>query len=97
MIYKLQDATWEAVAKDLYNLQVQIKILEAEQARTKLALISLSAGQSSEAGALRFTCTERNGSVDYGRIPELLNVDLEAFRKPAVEVWSLKKIEEVIL
>jgi hypothetical protein len=96
MNYKIQDSTWEAVATDLYNLQVQIKALEAQQAATKLALISLSAGQNSEAGPLRFTYSERKGSVDYTKIPELLNVDVEPYRKPSVDVWILKRLEEVI-
>jgi putative phage-type endonuclease len=34
-------------------------------------------------------CT-RKGSVDYDKIPELSDVDLEPYRKPSTEIWSVK-------
>ncbi len=33
---------------------------------------------------------ERIGSIDYSKIPELKGVDLEKYRKPSSEYWSIK-------
>lgn len=38
---------------------------------------------------LRFTRTTRKGSIDYGKVTQLNGVDLEQFRKPAIEVVSI--------
>jgi len=34
--------------------------------------------------------SNRKGSIDYDKIPELFGVDLETYRKPSTEVWSIR-------
>ena len=39
-------------------------------------------------GAIRWV--EKKGNIDYGKIPELNNVDLEQYRKKSSRYWSIK-------
>jgi len=40
---------------------------------------------------LCFSMTERKGQVEYSKIPELKDVDVEKYRKPSCTVWSVKE------
>lgn len=43
-----------------------------------------------ETDAISVSKCNRKGSVEYDKIPELSSVDLEKYRKPSTEVWSIK-------
>lgn len=74
--------------------------LKAKEAAEKAALIlekkrwalTQLAGEGSASGAgvsvARFF---RGGTIDYGRIPELAGVALDAYRKPGAWQWRVEK------
>ncbi len=66
--------------------------LEAAEAAMETARSELLAlvTESTEGCGVKINKTERKGSVDYGKIPELKGVDLEQYRKKSSIVWSVK-------
>ena len=46
-------------------------------------------GQSTKGGGIRVTRSVAKGQVNYKAIPELMCVDLEAYRKEPAERWTL--------
>lgn len=46
-------------------------------------LIRLSQGRNTQGGGIRITHSECKGSVEYDKIPELIGVDKEKYRKPS--------------
>ena len=38
--------------------------------------------------------TERKGNVDYGKIPELIGLDLEKYRKPSTSYFTIKELKK---
>lgn len=65
-------------AKRLKEVESQIKQFAEDE------------GTSIEGYGVKVIHVTRKGSVDYKSIPELKNVDLEAYRKPPSEYWSIK-------
>ena len=75
-------AFWERANNDLKFA----KELE-EQARAEL--IEACKEESCEGFGVKCSQVERQGNVDYASIPELKNVDLEKYRKPATMYWKI--------
>lgn len=65
-------------AKRLKEVEAQIKQFAEDE------------GTPIEGYGIKVIHVTRKGSVDYKSIPELKNVDLEAYRKPPSEYWSIK-------
>lgn len=84
---------WFDNAKKLFNLQAKIKQLVKEEEELKEALKVLSNNLPLTYKGFCYNYSLRPGSVDYKSIPELLSVNLELYRKPEVQVWSLKVIK----
>jgi hypothetical protein len=87
-----QDSFWISLAQDLYIIQQQRKELEELEKIAKKELIVLSNNKTATGGKFIFMRDERKGSVDYSKIPELQNVDLDSYRKKPSEIWKLTTI-----
>jgi putative phage-type endonuclease len=88
--YVPQDnSKWLTLAEEWKQLDDYIKSLEAQRDETRKLLIGLADGQSSRGGGIRATKTLCKGTVDYKKIPELKGIDLETYRKPSFEKWTL--------
>lgn len=71
------DEEWINLSSRLKELQPLVK----EYEQCKKDLIALSEGINSEGHGVRVSSYSRSGSIDYAKIPELKDVDLEAYRK----------------
>lgn len=82
----------EALVAQALVAQDEAKAAEAKFEALKEKLKKI-AGASAEIrkGEAVFGFNERKGSVDYTIIPELIGLDLEQFRKPAVKVFYFKR------
>jgi putative phage-type endonuclease len=78
------------LAEMIANLDDQLTVLEQEKEKHRKELISLCNADSCKAGRVTLTKTIPLGVVDYKAIPELSGVDLEKYRKPAQERWTLR-------
>jgi putative phage-type endonuclease len=85
------EGTLELVNMDL-SLSDQIKELEAsqEEIRNELKKV-LNKKNKLKCGEAVFGWTSKKGAVDYGSIPELKSVNLEAYRKPPTRSFYVKR------
>lgn len=77
---------------DRYNeLCAQIEELETQRTALRETIIEDAKGQACKGGGFRITPVEREGAVDYSKIPELKGIKLDDFRKPKSVYWTIKK------
>jgi hypothetical protein len=93
--YQIRCTTlWNAMAADyLRDQQIldQIDELKDTQEKRRQCLIEMAEGENSIGGGLRLTKHLRKGSIEYKKIPELVGVNLESYRKDPIEVWRIAK------
>lgn len=95
MIIIRQDETWETVANELYQTKLKIKQLAEKEKAMLDVLKKLSDNKPSMSANYKFDSYVRMGNVDYSLIPELQNVELGIYRKPASLCWKLDRVEQV--
>jgi putative phage-type endonuclease len=83
------DELWKLHAIRLLSIDQQIKQLMQEREIEKNALISLCGESNCRGAGISLSKVKRAGNVDYALIPELKNVDLEPYRKPATISWRI--------
>ena len=84
--YTCQDsARWAKLAEELQ----QIKLLKGREEEIKQELIALANGRNSRGAGITLAKCVRKGSVDYSKVPELVNVDLDPYRKKSSEYWRI--------
>lgn len=75
------------IARELADVDTEIRKLEQEKEKLKTRLIEKVGYQSSKVGEFRLVRYTRRGTVEYTKIPELANVDLEKYRKKPIQSW----------
>jgi putative phage-type endonuclease len=85
------DDIWLAMADEWRTLSGMIKDLEAQEAELRKLLISTCDDQSCLGGGIAVSKVVRKGNIDYSKIPELKDVDLEQYRGQPVEYWKISK------
>ena len=83
------DANWNDAANEWRELSSYIESLTEKKEMLREQLIVLANGQSSKGAGIRLTRSMSKGLVNYKKIPELIGVDLEAYRNPPIEKWTL--------
>ena len=68
--------------EDLSEAEMQVNLCKKE-------LIDLAKEQSCRGGGLTATKYTRKGNIDYLKIPELIGVDTDVYRKAPSESWRL--------
>jgi len=69
----------------------QFVLLEQEKEMWRDRVVTLCDGKSSKGSGYKITRTIRKGNVDYKSIEILKDYDLEKHRKPASEMWTIRK------
>jgi hypothetical protein len=88
-----RESAWSETAKKLNEIRMHIKAAELIEAELQKELIELSEGVDSyDESGLTFKQFERKGTVDYSKIPQLHDLNLEVFRKPNAYYWKLSKV-----
>lgn len=80
---------WERCALRWKMIQQEKRYLEIEEEELRDQLVFLSGGSSSRGAGLSLCQVSRKGLLDYSRIPELKNIDLEQYRKPSTTSWRI--------
>lgn len=83
------DTEWRLYAQQYTQADQTVKTAEDIRDRAKKELIRLSGNSSCQGAGLKLSRIVRKGNISYPEIPELLNVDLEKYRKPAIESWRI--------
>jgi len=86
-----RDENWVKAALRAYDIKKSISLLKKEEIEATNTLKTLSEGKSSVGGSYIFKKTSASGTINYKSIPELKDVDLEIYRNPPQERWTLTK------
>lgn len=83
------DQDWEELASQWKACVETLKEWEKKEADLREELILLSGERSSRGAGITLSQVQRKGNVEYNKIPELQNIDLEQYRKPAINTWRI--------
>lgn len=89
--FRPANADWDAVAEKIYQAQEMKRELDMQIKLWMNTLIALSNNQNTCGQAYYSRLIERKGAIDYGAIPQLKKIDLEAYRKNSSSYWKLDK------
>lgn len=80
---------WLETASDLLEIQNKIKYLKTKQQMYAKILKELSGESGISLDGYKYAPIKRKGTVKYSDIPELMAVDLDAYRGKDVISWKL--------
>ena len=83
------DDLWKKTASEWISVNSEIKHLESKREELKESLILQSMERNSKGGGVKVSKIIKKGSTAYGKIPELIGVDLELYRNPSIEYWKI--------
>lgn len=86
------DAVWCRKATRWREVKEMLQAAEEEEAQLREELITLSGGSNVVGGGIQLSCVPRKGAVNYKQIPELLNIDVEKYRKKATMSYMIKAL-----
>lgn len=80
---------WESLHKEIREIDVRLK--QDEEVRKKYIeeLKEIAGNQAAEGYGYELNKIEAKGAVDYSKVPELVGVDLEQYRKKPTVRWML--------
>lgn len=84
------DGSWVMDAVRLKSIDEELQFLEKEKAAIKSRLIQEADGRSCRGRGVTLTRTFPKGRINYSKIPELQEMDLERYRCEPKEVWTLR-------
>lgn len=83
------DPFWHDASLRLLRIRESRLALDKEEEFLKNQLIYLSEGKNSKGAGISLSQITRKGNIDYSKIPELKDVDLEKFRKESTKSWRI--------
>jgi len=84
-----EDEVWEELATRWRLVTTSLKELTLEEEEIRKKLVSLSGECNVKGCGISMCQISRKGTVDYSKIPEIQNLDLEQYRKPASTSWRI--------
>jgi len=87
-IEKLDDK-WNVCASGYTEALEGIKFLEEQKEYWKKQLIDLSENKNCKGAGISLSKRLRKGTVNYNSIPEIKHINLDNYRKPALEYWQI--------
>jgi len=83
------DKQWMYYANLWKQTSIKRKYYEDLEKETREKLIELSLKSNAKGANIALSKIVRKGNVEYCKIPELKNVNVNEYRKPAIETWRL--------
>ncbi len=83
------DDIWVECSKRWKIITRSIKELQEEEEELRKQLIFLSSENNVKGNGISLCKVSRKGNVDYSKIPELKNIDLEKYRKESSSSWRI--------
>lgn len=87
-----KDALWEQCAAQWQSTNLKLKELEELEETLRKQLIFLSGGSNAKGAGISLCQVQRKGAVDYAKIPQLKNIDLEQYRKEGGSSWRISQM-----
>lgn len=86
-IIEIVGPEWESAASQWKAVSEKLKDLKRLEKEARDELIKLANGRSVRGSNVKLTRIMRKGTVDYSKIPQLKDVDLEPYRKEPINMW----------
>jgi hypothetical protein len=83
------DDIWKQTAKNWIDVHRQLRDLQRQEESLRESLICMCGKSNSMGNGIKMSRVVRKGNIDYTAIPELQDVDLERYRKRAIEMWRI--------
>ena len=83
------DSDWKKLASEWSTITRQLADLEKKEKSYREALIAKANGMNARGCGVSLSKIVRKGAVDYKKIPELIGIDLEPYRKDPSESWRI--------
>jgi putative phage-type endonuclease len=83
------DEEWFALSTSLISLKNQIKLLQEREEIVRSHLIDLAGGFNCRGAGITMTSYIRKGNIDYSKIPQIKEIDLDQYRKPDTKTWRI--------
>lgn len=87
------DDLWNMASHSWLKCHKELQSLKAREEELRETLVALSGRSNSKGNGIKLSRVIRRGYIDYKEIPEIRHVDLEKYRKPAIETWRLSAHE----
>ncbi len=84
-----EDDSWKECVEMLKNIQMQKKLLESQESMLKEKIITMCNNRNTIGYGCKAMKIIRKGIVEYSKIPELSNVDLDKYRKSKTSYWQI--------
>ena len=81
---------WHLYEERVAEIDRTMALLKKEREDIKKSLVIQARGRSCKSGGLSLRRTFPRGTVDYKAIPELLEMDLDPYRREPKETWTLR-------
>jgi putative phage-type endonuclease len=88
------DTKWLEKSLQWQRIIEQKQMWEEAEEKIRKELIELSEGHNTIGGGIRLTKVISKGNVNYSKIPQLKEIDLEEFRSSPRESWRLTPIRK---
>lgn len=85
------DELWQQCSSNWLSVDAQIKELEKQLEHWRNQLIHLSGSSNTKGAGISLCQVTRRGNIDYAKIPQLKGIDLEQYRKAAIESWRITR------
>lgn len=85
------DAPFVSASEAWREANELLKSAQAKEKEAKEALIKIADGNC-KGNLVSVVRREREGNVDYSKIPELNGIDLNKFRKEKIEYWEVRSL-----
>ncbi len=83
------DPTWCSAAVQYREARLRLEQAAADEQRARRLLEEMATSRRTYGSGIEVLRSCRKGAIDYTRVPELRSVDLERYRKAAVEVVKI--------
>jgi len=85
------DEEWFEVASSWVSCQENLNNWKEKEERLRNQLISMTEDKNCFGAGVKISRCVRKGTVDYNRIPELKDIDVNQYRKPDSQFWRISK------
>ena len=90
-----EDSEWECRTKSWKKAKEDLERAKIEEEICKQRVFEISdARYTCKGNGVSVSKVIRQGTVDYTKIPELKDMDLEIFRKPKTEYWNVRSVKD---
>lgn len=89
------DIEWLEKAEKWREAKRELEKWKEAEETLRQELIELTDDNDTSGGGIKLSKLIRKGLIDYQKIPALLGIDLEQYRKPPITSWRITLLEKL--